>query len=54
MRKFAVVKDEKTGRAMELWANRPAMAFCTLLDLEHVKGRLCWKVVSTILSNVMQ
>ncbi|PKA66612.1 aldose 1-epimerase [Apostasia shenzhenica] len=39
MRKFAVVKDEKTGRAMELWANQPAMVFYTSFYLDNVKGK---------------
>ncbi|PKA66614.1 aldose 1-epimerase [Apostasia shenzhenica] len=39
MRKVAAVKDEKTGRAMELWANQPAMVFYTSFYLENEQGK---------------
>ncbi|XP_020577105.1 aldose 1-epimerase-like [Phalaenopsis equestris] len=39
MRKVAIVKDHRSGRSMELWANQPAVQFYTAYYLNDVKGK---------------
>lgn len=39
MRKAAFVKDGRSGRAMELWANQPSLTFYTANFLENVEGK---------------
>ncbi|KAK8931418.1 hypothetical protein KSP39_PZI016586 [Platanthera zijinensis] len=39
MRKAAAVKDGRSGRALELWANQPALTFYTANFLENVEGK---------------
>ncbi|KAI0494677.1 hypothetical protein KFK09_024819 [Dendrobium nobile] len=39
MRKVAVVEDRRSGRAMELWANQPAVQFYTAYYLNGVEGK---------------
>ncbi|SPT18629.1 unnamed protein product [Triticum aestivum] len=39
MRKVAAVRDGKSGRALELWANQPAMQLYTGNFLNHTKGK---------------
>lgn len=39
MRKVAVVKDKRSGRAMELWANQVAVQFYTAYYLNNVEGK---------------
>ncbi|XP_020696636.1 aldose 1-epimerase isoform X2 [Dendrobium catenatum] len=39
MRKVAVVEDRRSGRAMELWADQPAVQFYTAYYLNGVEGK---------------
>ncbi|XP_020146550.1 uncharacterized protein [Aegilops tauschii subsp. strangulata] len=39
MRKVALARDGKSGRALELWANQPAMQLYTGNFLNHTKGK---------------
>ncbi|EMS49614.1 Aldose 1-epimerase [Triticum urartu] len=39
MRKVAVARDGKSGRALELWANQPAMQLYTGNFLNHTQGK---------------
>jgi aldose 1-epimerase len=39
LQKVAVVRDGKSGRAMELWANQPGVQFYTGNFVDHVEGR---------------
>nr|CAD1825209.1 unnamed protein product [Ananas comosus var. bracteatus] len=39
MRKVAAVRDGRSGRAVELWANQPGVQFYTANFLDNVKGK---------------
>ncbi|KAG0492619.1 hypothetical protein HPP92_006017 [Vanilla planifolia] len=39
LKKVAIVKDGKSGRRMELWANQPGVQFYTGNFLDHVEGK---------------
>ncbi|XP_021762265.1 aldose 1-epimerase-like [Chenopodium quinoa] len=39
LNRVAIVKDKKSGRVMELWANKPGVQFYTSNLLKHEKGK---------------
>ncbi|KAK8951135.1 hypothetical protein KSP39_PZI003013 [Platanthera zijinensis] len=39
MKKVAVVKDDGSGRRLELWSNQPGVQFYTGNFLDHVEGK---------------